>query len=93
MTRALLRSTALALPPHERAALAAELLGNFGDEQDVAAAWDAEIERRVSEIERGEVKTISAAQVMQRLFKQPGHQGLHRQQVTVDRRFARGTLA
>jgi putative addiction module component (TIGR02574 family) len=70
MTRTLLRSTALALPPQERAALAAELLeslDNVGDEQDVTAAWDAEIGRRILEIERGEVKTISADQVMQRL--------------------------
>jgi putative addiction module component (TIGR02574 family) len=70
MTRTLLRSTALALPPQERAALAAELLeslDNGSDEQDVATAWDAEIGRRILEIERGEVKTISADQVMQRL--------------------------
>lgn len=72
MTRALLRSTALALPPHERAALAAELLeslDNVENEQDVAAAWDAEIERRIVQIERGEVETISAEQVMRRLGK------------------------
>ncbi|MBK9266136.1 MAG: addiction module protein [Polyangiaceae bacterium] len=72
MTRALLRSTALALPPHERAALAAELLeslDNVENEQDVAAAWDAEIERRIVQIERGEVETIPAEQVMRRLGK------------------------
>jgi putative addiction module component (TIGR02574 family) len=49
------------LPPDERAALAAELLESLdGDEADegAAEAWDAEIARRLTEIERGEVKLI-----------------------------------
>lgn len=63
-----IRSAALALPPEERAALAAELLESLDSEDEGAAeAWEVEIARRLTEIERGEVKLIPAAEVLGRL--------------------------
>lgn len=46
--------TALTLPPDERAWLASELIASL-DESDpnVEAAWAAEIERRIAEVEAG----------------------------------------
>lgn len=70
MARHAIRPAALALPPDERAALAAELLESLdGDEADegVAEAWEAEIARRLTQIERGEVKLIPASEVLSRL--------------------------
>jgi putative addiction module component (TIGR02574 family) len=60
------------LPPDERAALAAELLETLdGEEADegAAEAWEAEIARRLTEIERGAVTTIRAAEVLHRLVR------------------------
>ena len=70
MARQAIRSAALALPPDERAALAAELLESLDDEEadeGAADAWEAEIARRLTEIERGEVTLIPAAEVLSRL--------------------------
>jgi putative addiction module component (TIGR02574 family) len=72
MARHAIRSAALALPPDERAALAAKLLESVdGDEADegAAEAWEAEIARRLTEIERGEVKLIPAAEVLSCLWR------------------------
>ncbi len=51
---------ALQLPVSDRAALAAELIGSLDSEadDDVNAAWDAEIRRRVEELDRGEVASV-----------------------------------
>lgn len=53
--------TALALPPDERAWLASELIASLdeGKDADVEAAWAAEIERRISEVESGKAETSS----------------------------------
>jgi putative addiction module component (TIGR02574 family) len=53
--------TALALPPDERAWLAAELIASLdqSEDKDVEAAWASEIERRIDEIESGEAETVS----------------------------------
>ena len=53
--------TALALPPNERAWLASELIASLdeGKDADVEAAWAAEIERRIAEVESGEAETSS----------------------------------
>ena len=53
--------TALALPPDERAWLAAELIASLdeGEDRGVEAAWAAEIEKRIAEIESGEATTVS----------------------------------
>jgi putative addiction module component (TIGR02574 family) len=51
---------ALKLPEQERADVAARLIESLdpkGD-TDVEAAWDAEIQRRIKELESGSVRTI-----------------------------------
>ncbi|MBZ0116325.1 MAG: addiction module protein [Sandaracinaceae bacterium] len=54
---------ALQLPADERAELVARLIDSLEDEPDddppeVALAWQAEIERRVRELDEGTVETI-----------------------------------
>lgn len=51
---------ALKLSADERAALAAALIETLDEpaDADVEAAWDAEIERRVADIDNGVVKPI-----------------------------------
>jgi putative addiction module component (TIGR02574 family) len=51
--------TALALPPDERAWLAAELIASLEDGEDtnVEAAWGQEIDKRIAEVESGEAET------------------------------------
>jgi len=53
--------TALALPPDARAWLASELIASLdeGEDIDVEAAWAAEIERRIADVESGKAKTVS----------------------------------
>jgi len=60
-----LLNAALRLPEPDQLELAAELLAHLeGDvEDEVDAAWAAEIERRTREIEHGLVKPISWAAV------------------------------
>lgn len=60
-----LSARAKALPIHDRARLAEELLDSLEGESDTGAdaAWDREIERRVAEIESGAVELISAEDV------------------------------
>jgi putative addiction module component (TIGR02574 family) len=51
---------ALKLPPEVRAALAASLLGSLdeGTDEDVEAAWAAEIAKRVHELDSGAVTPV-----------------------------------
>lgn len=53
-----LLAEALALPPAERANLAARLLASLepteGTPEEIEAAWDEEIERRLASMEAGE---------------------------------------
>lgn len=63
-----LEAQALALPAHERNALAARLLDSletvFDDSPDaVAAAWDSELARRVSEFEAGQTQGMPYEQL------------------------------
>jgi putative addiction module component (TIGR02574 family) len=53
--------TVLALPPDERARIAAKLIASLdeGEDTGVETAWAAEIERRIAEIESGEAETAS----------------------------------
>ncbi|PPE67504.1 addiction module protein [Caldimonas caldifontis] len=58
-----LSAQAKALPPEDRARLAEELLASLDPhEADVDAAWDAELRRRIDEVERGIVELIPADQ-------------------------------
>jgi putative addiction module component (TIGR02574 family) len=59
---------ALSLSVEEREALAESLISNLDGkvDQGVFAAWEAEIEKRVAELDSGEAKTISWADVRKR---------------------------
>jgi len=58
------------LPEQDRAALAGLLIESLeGDpDPDVEAAWAAEIERRVAELDAGTVQTVPWQEVRQRLL-------------------------
>lgn len=60
---------ALELAPEDRARLAEELLASLeGDlEADVDAAWDAELKKRIAEVESGAVTLIPADEVFARV--------------------------
>jgi len=60
-------SEALKLQPQERADLADRLWVSVDTPEAVAAAWDAEIERRVAQLDAGEVETIPFEQVIAEL--------------------------
>ncbi|MBI3933913.1 MAG: addiction module protein [Acidobacteria bacterium] len=60
---------ALKLPPEARAALAGSLLDSLDQEVDegAEAAWEAEIERRLSELDSGRVRPIPWAEARRRI--------------------------
>jgi putative addiction module component (TIGR02574 family) len=62
---------ALALPPVERADVAATLLDRLDEQTDEAVeqAWSAEIERGILEVESGTVKTVPCSHVPRRVEK------------------------
>jgi putative addiction module component (TIGR02574 family) len=59
---------ALALSVEEQEALADSLISNLGGHVDegVQAAWEAEIGKRIAELDSGAVKTTSWAEVRKR---------------------------
>ncbi|MGH9495389.1 MAG: addiction module protein [Candidatus Sulfotelmatobacter sp.] len=59
---------ALTLSVEEQEALADSLISNLGGKVDegVMAAWDAEIARRIEELDAGKVKTIPWEQMRKR---------------------------
>ena len=61
---------ALALPPRERAKLAASLLDSLDPEaeDDVEEAWRIEVARRVRELDAGAVETIDWAEARHRIL-------------------------
>jgi putative addiction module component (TIGR02574 family) len=61
---------ALALPPEARAAVAGSLLESLDDQVDegAEAAWEAEIARRLDDLDTGKVKLIPWATVRRRLM-------------------------
>jgi len=60
---------ALKLPPELRAALAGSLLDSLDQEvdEDAEAAWHAEIDRRLRELDSGKVKTVPWAEARRRI--------------------------
>jgi len=59
-----LTAKARSLPPEERVRLAEELLATVQEtDEEVEAAWDHEIRRRIAEIDAGTVKLIPADEV------------------------------
>ncbi len=69
-----LKEKASQLSETERAELALTLIESLDGpaEAGVDEAWQVEIERRVGEIERGEVELIPGAEVFERLRRQLG---------------------
>jgi len=60
---------ALQMPPQDRAMIAERLLASLDTEVDweVEVAWQQEAQRRIEEIDRGEVVCLPWEQVMNRL--------------------------
>jgi putative addiction module component (TIGR02574 family) len=64
-----LLNEALRLPPADRAALAGRLFDSLEtDEPDSESAWQAEIERRIAELDQGKVKAIPWAESRRMIF-------------------------
>ena len=57
------------LAPEDRARLAEELLASLEGElePDVAAAWDAELVKRIADVDSGAVKLLPADEVFERV--------------------------
>ena len=64
-----LSERAQVLPPEDRARLAEELLASLEEtpSAEVDAAWDAEIQRRIAEVEAGTAKLVPAEEVFARV--------------------------
>ena len=69
-----LSQRARALSPEDRARLVQVLLASLQDEPDQAAdaAWDAELARRIDEIDRGAVELVPADEVFARVRRSLG---------------------
>lgn len=63
---------AMELPPEARAALAGSLIDSLDDhlDDDVEVAWEAEIARRIRELDEGKVKLVPWAEARRRLTGQ-----------------------
>jgi putative addiction module component (TIGR02574 family) len=61
---------ALQLPPDARAALAGSLLDSLDQEvdEDAEIAWQSEINRRIKEIDSGEMKTVPWSEARRKIF-------------------------
>jgi putative addiction module component (TIGR02574 family) len=62
-----LEAAALQLPPSERAWLAERLISSLDQDEEIAAAWDDEIRRRLEELDAGLVEEIPAEEVLAKL--------------------------
>jgi putative addiction module component (TIGR02574 family) len=60
---------ALKLTVHERAEVAEQLIASLdeGPDTEVEQAWQEEVQRRLQQVERGEVKTVPWEKVQKRL--------------------------
>lgn len=66
-----LLSEVLRLPRHDRARVAEELFSSLEEpDEDVAAAWAAELERRSKDIASGRVQTIPWETVRTQVLKE-----------------------
>jgi putative addiction module component (TIGR02574 family) len=69
-TKAVLEA-ALKLPPEEREELVDELSASL-DVSDLGEYWEAEIKRRIEDVDAGRVKTVPADEVFARLEQRFG---------------------
>lgn len=67
LTAEQIKAEAMKLPPEERADLADWLWVSATPREEVKAAWDAEIARRIHQLESGEVESIPAEEVLAKL--------------------------
>jgi putative addiction module component (TIGR02574 family) len=65
-------SEALTLDTRERAEIAAQLIASLDGEpdEDVEAAWAAEVDRRIREVEAGRAKLVPWGEVERRIEKE-----------------------
>ncbi len=64
-----IKAEAMKLPPETRVDLADWLLVSVESRESVQAAWDAEIARRIEEIESGKVELIPGEEVFAKIDK------------------------
>lgn len=62
-----LEVAALQLPRSERAWLAERLISSLDQDEEIVAAWDEEIRRRLEEYDAGLVKAIPAEEALAQL--------------------------
>ncbi len=62
----MVESQALKLSPEERSQLADRLITSLFEDHEIEAAWAAEVERRIEDIESGRAKLIPAADAIAR---------------------------
>lgn len=63
----IVEAQAMNLPPQERAELAERLWLSVHSKEEVDDAWDAEVARRIREIDAGEAQTVPWSTVMTEL--------------------------
>lgn len=67
LTAEQIKEEAMKLSPEERADLADWLWVSAMSHEEVAAAWDAEIVRRIAEIDAGAVELVPGEEVLARI--------------------------
>jgi putative addiction module component (TIGR02574 family) len=65
----ILEAQALKLTNSERARLAERLLASLDEDSEIEAAWAAEVERRLADVESGRVQMIPADEAIARARK------------------------
>ena len=66
-------AAALKLPVADRVELVEELLADLdGPDEDLDAAWAAEVERRTQQIDEGKIKPVTLTAVRRRIARQVG---------------------
>lgn len=63
---AVLEAEALKLSPEDRVLLADHVLGSLHAQNEVEQAWGAEVDRRLAEVEAGDVRFIPVERAIQR---------------------------
>lgn len=63
---AVLEAEALKLSPEDRVLLADHVLASLRQQDEVEKAWGVEVDRRLAEVESGDVSLIPAEQAIQR---------------------------
>lgn len=62
----MVESQALKLSPEERSQLADRLITSLFEDHEIEAAWAAEVERRIEDLESGRAELIPAADAIAR---------------------------